>query len=267
MLVVKVGGSEGIRLDAVCADVAELVRKGERLVLVHGGSHETNTISTKLGHPPRFVTSPSGYQSRRTDRKTLEIFEMVYCGKVNKGIVERLQGLGVNAVGLSGLDGRLLEGKRKAAIRIIENGRKRILRDDYTGTVKEVNTDLLRLLLDHGYLPVVTPPAISYDHEAINVDGDRAAARIAAAMGAETLIILSNVPGLLSDYPDESTLIRHIPRERIEEYATHAEGRMRIKILGAREALEDGVGRVILADGRVDTPIQAALAGEGTVIT
>ena len=266
MLVVKVGGSEGIRLDAVCADVAELVRAGEVLVLVHGGSHETNSISERLGHPPRFVTSRSGYRSRRTDRKTMEIFEMVYCGKVNKGIVERLQGLGVNAVGLSGLDGRLLEGKRKAAIRIVENGRQIVLRDDYTGTVRQVNTGLLNLLLDHDYLPVVTPPAISHAHEAINVDGDRAAARIAAAMGAETLVILSNVPGLLREYPDESTLIRHVPRDRIEEYTAHAEGRMRIKMLGAQEALRDGIERVILADGRVDNPIRAALAGEGTVI-
>ena len=266
MLVVKVGGSEGIRLDAVCADVAELVRTGRELVLVHGGSHETNVISEKLGHPPRFVTSPSGFRSRRTDRRTLEIFEMVYCGKVNKGIVEKLQGLGVNAVGLSGVDGRLLEGNRKAAIRIVEDGRRKVLRDDYTGTVKRVNTELLDLLLAHGYLPVVSPPAISYEHEAVNVDGDRAAASIAVAMKADTLVILSNVPGLLREFPDEGTLIRRIPPERIEEYAAHAEGRMRIKILGAQEALREGVGKVILADGRVDSPVNAALAGEGTVI-
>jgi len=191
---------------------------------------------------------------------------MVYCGKVNKGIVEKLQGLGVNAVGLSGVDGRLLEGNRKAAIRIVEDGRRKVLRDDYTGTVKRVNTELLDLLLAHSYLPVVSPPAISYEHEAINVDGDRAAARIAAAMKADTLVILSNVPGLLREFPDESTLIRRIPPESIEEYASHAKGRMRIKILGAQEALSDGVGKVILGDGRVDGPVRAALAGDGTTI-
>ena len=210
MIVVKVGGSEGIDLRGVCQDIAAVASEGEPLVLVHGGSHRTNEVATQLGHAPQFVTSVSGYTSRRTDRETLRIFEMVYCGEVNKGIVELLQQAGANAVGLSGIDGRLLEGSRKEAIKIIENGRRRVLRDDYTGTVERVNVPLLRLLLDNGYLPVITPPAISYQSEAINVDGDRAAARIAAALQAETLIILSNVPGLLRSFPDESTLITRI---------------------------------------------------------
>ena len=266
MLVVKVGGSEGINLGFVCADVATLWQEGERLVLVHGGSHLTNQVAEALGHPPRFVTSVSGFTSRRTDRRTLEIFEMVYCGQVNKGIVERLQSLGVNAVGLSGLDGRLLEGPRKDTLRIVENGKRLVLRDDYTGNVEKVNVALLNLLLGAGYLPVVTPPAISYAHEAINVDGDRAAAAIATALGAEALIILSNVPGLLQNYPDEASLIRKIPKERVEESLSFAEGRFKMKVLGAAEATSAGVGRVVFADGRVAQPIRRALAGEGTVI-
>jgi acetylglutamate/LysW-gamma-L-alpha-aminoadipate kinase len=266
MIVVKVGGSEGIDLGAVCQDFASLHNEGQRLVLVHGGSHRTNVVAEMLGHPPQFVTSVSGYTSRRTDRETLRIFEMVYCGEVNKGIVEMLQAEGVNAVGLSGLDGRLLEGTRKAAIKIVENGRRRVLRDDYTGTVDRVNVGLLTLLLDSGYLPVITPPAISSESEAINVDGDRAAAMIAAALHAEALIILSNVPGLLRSFPDERSLIAHIDPKRAEEAMAHAEGRMRIKVLGAMEALEQGVGKVIFADGRIEGPIRAALAGRGTVI-
>ncbi|OGO05108.1 MAG: acetylglutamate kinase [Chloroflexi bacterium RBG_13_56_8] len=266
MIVVKVGGSEGIDLDAVCQDIAALYKEGERLVLVHGGSHRTNVVAEQLGHPPQFVTSVSGFTSRRTDRETLTIFEMVYCGEVNKSIVEKLQAEGVNAVGLSGLDGRLLEGKRKAAIRIVEKGRRRVLRDDYTGTVDQVNTQLLNLLLDNGYLPVVTPPAISTESEAINVDGDRAAARIASALKAERLIILSNVPGLLREFPDEDTLIPRIEPSRAEEFMAHAEGRMRIKVLGAMEAIEDGVGQVIFGDGRIAAPVHAALNGQGTVI-
>ena len=267
MIVVKVGGSEGIDLPAVCADVAALMREGQQLVLVHGGSHRTNEVATALGHPPEFVTSLSGFTSRRTDRETLRIFEMVYCGEVNKGIVELLQAAGANAVGLSGLDGRLLEGNRKEAIKVLENGRRRVIRDDYTGTVQKVNVGLLRLLLDHGYLPVVTPPAISTESEAINVDGDRAAAMIAAALGADTLVILSNVPGLLREFPDESTLIREIPRARADEFMEHAQGRMRIKVLGAIEAIDQGVGRVIFRDARVPQPVHRALAGEGTVIS
>ncbi|MEO7908662.1 MAG: [LysW]-aminoadipate kinase [Roseiflexaceae bacterium] len=266
MIVVKVGGGVGIDYDALCADIAELWQAGQRLVLVHGGSNETNVLAERLGHPPRFVTSPSGYSSRYTDRETLEIFMMAYAGKVNKLIVERLQRLGINAVGLSGIDGRLLEGKRKAAIRIIEDGKQKVLRDDWTGTVERVNGGLLTALLGGGYLPVVAPLASSYDGEALNVDGDRAAAALAVGLGADTLLLLSNVPGLLRAFPDESTLIATIARADIEEFLPVAQGRMKKKVLGAAEALGGGVGRVILGDARSSQPISRALAGQGTVI-
>ncbi len=267
-LVVKIGGSAGIDLDAVCEDAANIVAAGRALVLVHGASHETNEIATALGHPPQFVTSPSGYTSRLTDRKAIEIFEMVYCGRVNKDIVERLQQRGANAVGLSGMDGRLWSGPRKRALRVVEDGRRRIIRDTYTGKVTQVNSTLLTLLLEAGYLPLLTPPAISDDGEAINVDGDRAAAATAVALGAQQLLILSNVPGVLASFPDESSLIPQIQMSEIAEVtAGAAEGRMRIKLLAAKEALEGGVGRVILGDARQKNPISRALAGEGTVIT
>ena len=266
MIVVKVGGGQGIDYDALCADVAGLWKDGRRLVLVHGGSHETNLLAERLGHPPRFVTSPSGFTSRYTDRATLEIFMMAYAGKMNKTIVERLQRLQVNAVGLSGIDGRLLEGQRKAAIRIVEDGKQKILRDDWTGTVERVNAGLLALLLDAGYLPVLAPLASSRDGEAVNVDGDRAAAAVAAALGAETLLLLSNVPGLLRAFPDEASLIPHIARAEVEEFLPVALGRMKKKVLGASEALAAGVGRVILGDARAAHPISRALEGQGTVI-
>jgi len=101
MIVVKAGGNGSLDMEAVCADVAALVQQQEQVVLVHGGSHETNVISTKMGHPPRFVTSVSGHSSRYTDRETLEIFAMVVAGRINKLLVERLQQLGVNAIGAS----------------------------------------------------------------------------------------------------------------------------------------------------------------------
>lgn len=266
MIVVKVGGGAGIDYDALCADLAALTRAGQRIVLVHGGSHETNTLAERMEHPPRFVTSPSGYTSRYTDRATLEIFLMAVAGKINKLIVERLQRQEVNAIGLAGLDGRLLQGQRKAIIRIIEDGKQKILRDDWTGTIEQVNTNLLRLLLDGGYLPVIAPIAASTAGEALNVDGDRAAAAVAAALNADTLLLLTNVPGLLRAFPDEHSLIGRIPRADIDAYLPLAQGRMKKKILGASEALTQGVGRVILSDARNAEPISRALAGAGTVI-
>jgi len=122
------------------------------------------------------------------------------------------------------------------------------------------------LLLGAGYLPVIAPLAVSYKSEAVNVDGDRAAAAVAAAMCAEVLIILSNVPGLLQRYPDESSLVREVAKERVEQVMALAEGRMKMKVLAATEAAAQGVGRVVFADGRVAQPIQRALRGEGTVI-
>jgi len=267
MLVIKVGGGKELNIDAVVADIVALRAAGQELILVHGGAETTNEVAEALGHPPEFVTSESGYVSRRTDRRTLEIFEMVYCGQLNKMWVEKLQIAGINAVGLSGLDGRIFEGTRKDTIRVRMNGRRLVLRDDWTGTVERVNTDLLRLLLDNGYLPVLTPPGASDKGEAINVDGDRAAAMVAAAFQADALVILSNVPGLLRNFPDEASLIREIPRAKADDFMQYAEGRMKKKVMGAVEAIAEGVQKVIFADGRVENPVTRALAGEGTQIS
>lgn len=268
MIVVKVGGSEGINYEAVAKDAASLWKAGQRLILVHGGSSETNKVAEALGHPPQFLTHPGGMTSRLTDRRTLEIFEMVYCGLVNKRIVELLQREGVNAVGLSGLDGRIFEGKRKEAVKYVENGKIKIHRGDYTGSVEQVNTGLLTMLMEAGYLPVLTPPAVSYQGEAINTDGDTAASMLAVSLKAEALLLLSNIPGLLANFPDESSLIREIPASRVSDpqYMAVAQGRMKKKVLGAVEAVQGGVGRVIFGDARVEEPIRKALEGAGTVV-
>jgi acetylglutamate/LysW-gamma-L-alpha-aminoadipate kinase len=266
MIVVKVGGGTTLDVDAIVADIVGLRAQGTEMVLVHGGAQITNAVAEALGHPPQFVTSETGHVSRRTDRRTLEIFEMVYCGQLNKMWVEKLQRRGVNAVGLSGLDGRVFEGTRKETLRIRVEGRRMVLRDDWTGTVDRVNVALLRLLIDAGYFPVLTPPGASTAGEAINVDGDRAAAMVAGALAAEGLIILSDVPGLLAAFPDESSLIAQIPRGDAGRFMIVAEGRMKKKVMGAVEALDEGVRRVIFADGRVGQPISRALAGAGTHI-
>jgi len=266
MIVIKVGGGTSLDIDAVVADIVALRAQGAELLLVHGGAQTTNAVAEALGHPPQFVTSETGHVSRRTDRRTLEIFEMVYCGQLNKMWVEKLQRAGVNAVGLSGLDGRVFEGTRKDTLRIRVDGRRMVLRDDWTGTVDRVNVGLLRLLLGAGYFPVLTPPGASSAGEAINVDGDRAAAMVAGALGAEALVILSDVPGLLGAHPDESTLIPEIPKARADQFMGFAEGRMKKKVLGAVEAIAEGVGKVIFADGRIAAPISKALAGGGTHI-
>ncbi|MGD0266911.1 MAG: [LysW]-aminoadipate kinase [Candidatus Methylomirabilota bacterium] len=266
MLVVKIGGGSGTQIDPTVADLTEILRAGRRLVLVHGASGETNLLAEKLGKPPRFVTSVSGIESRYTDREDLEIFEMAYCGKANKAIVEAFQKRGVNAVGLSGLDGRVFEGKRKETIIILEGGKRKVLRGDYTGKVERVNAGIVTLLLDHGYLPVLCPPAASYEGEAVNVDGDTAAAELAAALKAEEFVMLSNVPGLLRDLNDPNSLVARIPAKAIDDFMPLAHGRMKRKLMAAAIALQGGVRRVILGSANIEKPVTSALAGQGTVI-
>jgi acetylglutamate/LysW-gamma-L-alpha-aminoadipate kinase len=174
--------------------------------------------------------------------------------------------LGINAFGLSGIDGRLIVAARKDAIQSVENGKRKIIRDDYTGKIEQVNLALLEMLLNAGYLPVIAPVAVSQKGEALNVDADRAAAMVASALKAEILVLLTAVPGLMENFPDESTLIQNLPQAKLPAALEMAQGRMKKKVLGAEEALQGGVGKVIIADGRVGKPVSAALAGHGTVI-
>lgn len=266
IIVVKLGGTEDVDFSAICNDAAELLKQGKQLVFVHGGSAEANSLGEALGTPPKMINSPSGYTSRYTDRKTLEIFLMAVKGKVNSLLTEQLQMLGINAFGLCGLDGRLMQARRKDSIQSIDNGKRKIIRDDYTGKIDRVDGHLLILLLNAGYLPVIAPVAVSEKGEALNVDADRAAAMVAAALKAETLLLLTAVPGLMKNFPDESTLIRQLPQSQLSMAGEAAQGRMKKKILGAQEALQGGVRRVIIADGRIQNPISNALIGNGTVI-
>jgi len=266
MLVIKIGGAAGLDHDALCQDIAQLFNAGQQLVIVHGGSAETDVLAQRLDHPPRFITSPSGHVSRYTDRETLEIFAMA-TARINRMLVERLQGLGVQAFGLSGLDGRVLQARRKPTQRSVEQGRVRVIRDDWTGTLAHANGSLLQTLLEHGYLPVIAPLAAGQHGEMLNVDGDRAAALIAGTLHADTLLLLSNVSGLMQRFPDETTLLTHVPRQELETAMEWAQGRMKKKLMGAAEALQAGVARVIIADGRRTQPISAALSGVGTTIS
>jgi [amino group carrier protein]-L-2-aminoadipate 6-kinase len=264
--VVKLGGTEGVDFSAICQDAAGLLNQGHKLVLVHGGSAEANALGDSLGAPPKMITSPSGYTSRYTDRRTLEIFLMAVNGKINSLLTEQLQMLNINALGLCGLDGKLIQATRKDSIQSIENGKRKIIRDDYTGKIECVNTDLLSMLLNADYLPIIAPVAVSEKGEALNVDADRAAAMVAAALRADVLVLLTAVPGLMKNFPDESTLIRQLTPSQLSAASEAAQGRMKKKVLGAQEALKGGVGRVIIADGRIEHPISNALVGNGTVI-
>lgn len=263
-LVVKIGGGAGIATSNIVREIAQYVADGQRIVLLHGGSELTTSLSRRLGHPIRMITSPNGMTSRYTDSETLPIYAMAVAGQINTELVALLQQQGVNALGLAGVDGRLLLARRKVMVRsVTPEGRTQILRDDYTGQIEQVNTALLLQLLDARYTPVIAPLALSYEGERLNVDGDRAAAVVAAALHADALVILTNVPGLLTDPQDSTTLIRTIPAGHLADYIGYAQGRMRKKLLGAQEALQGGVPQVYIGSHSLLT----VLNGAGTTIS
>lgn len=263
MIVVKIGGSNGVAITNIVREIAQCAANGQRLVVIHGGSDLTNTLSERLGHQVRMVTSPGGMVSRYTDSETLHIYAMAVAGQINTELVASLQQHGVDALGLAGVDGRLLLARRKSVVRsIMPDGRIQILRDDYTGKIERVNVGLLCQLLDSGYIPVIAPLALSSDGERLNVDGDRVASIVASALHADVLVIMTNVPGLLVDPEDQTTLIHSIPTHQLADYFQYAHGRMRKKLLGAQEALQNGVPRVCMGSNS----FLDVLNGSGTVI-
>jgi [amino group carrier protein]-L-2-aminoadipate 6-kinase len=262
-IVVKVGGAAGNRVDPLLDEAA-----GRRdLVLVHGGSEEVERLGDAMGRPAEYYTSPSGVVSRRCDPPHLEVVVLALAGKVQTALVAALGARGVRAVGLSGVDGRLVLAQRKTGARAVVDGRTVLLHDDLSGSIEKVDGELLRSLLAAGVVPVVGPPAVTAAGEVVNVDADRVAAAVAAAIGAEALVLLTNVPGLLERRDDLSSRIPKVAAAELDRYLPLAAGRMRKKLLAAKSALAEGVPRVVIAPSGVASPIASALDGAGTVIS
>lgn len=266
MILVKVGGGRDIAWGAVCEDIAALTAAGEKIVLVHGANVERDAIAARLSVPIRTVTSPSGVSSVYCDADGLEVFLMAYPGVSNTKIVARLRAGGVRAVGLSGIDGGIWQAKAKKILYVRDGARVRLLRDNLTGRVEAADPSLPLLLLEHGYLPVICPPALSQDGEIVNVDNDWAAAVLAEALGVAEMIVLFAAPGLLADPDDEGSLVPRVDRARLPDYMESARGRMKKKLLGAGRAFEGGVRTIYWGDGRIVRPVAWARAGRGTVI-
>jgi acetylglutamate/LysW-gamma-L-alpha-aminoadipate kinase len=266
MLVIKIGGGAAISEGGYTNFAQDLATISEPVVVVHGGNAEFSDLSRQLGMPPRMITSSSGRVTRYTDAATMDVMLMTYCGKVNKRLVAALRAAGVNAVGLSAIDGGIAVGRRKPVLRGTEDGKSKVLREDHAGTLETVDPSLVRLLLQNGYTPVLTPPALGEAGVPINVDGDKLALELATALHADGLLFFSDTPGLLRDRHDESSLIAQIDASSPESALASASGRMVVKVEAALGAVERGVGRVVFADGRIANPIQEAINGHGTTV-
>ena len=265
--VVKIGGARAVDPAGALSDVATLANEEEQdVAVVHGGSTAVDETLERMGIEPEYVETPSGVVGRFTDAETMEVFEMVF-GHLSTQLVAGLQSQGVDAVGLNGVDGKLLYGPRKSAVRVVEDGKRKVRRGDHSGTIKQVNAELLETLLADGYTPVASPPMAGKDEDAVvpvNTDADRSAAHVASALGA-TLVLLTDVKGIYADPDDPSTLIESV--ETPADWAaleSAAEGFMGRKVMAIEEALSGGADEVVVASANADDPILAALAGGGT---
>ena len=265
MITIKIGGSVVDNLHPSTIDDIKKVVEQEGVILVHGGGKEVTKVTEQLGKEPKFVVSPSGIKSRYTDKETSEIFTMVMSGRINKAIVQMLQKNGINAIGLSGMDGKTIEANRKKKLMIMnEKGRKQVIDGGYTGKISNVNSDLIKTIMDKRYTPVISPIAISEESEFLNVDGDRAAANVAGHVKADKVLFITNVDGLLM----EDKLVEKLSLEEAKEIMPKIGFGMEKKILAATEALEMGVTEALIANGQKENPISSAIAHNNcTVIT
>lgn len=261
LLVVKIGGGAGLDMARCASDVAQVAQE-RPVVVVHGVSDALNQLCEARGVEVRTLTSPTGHTSRYTDPQTRDLF-VEAAESVNSQLVAMLRENGVEAVSVTGA----ICGERKTAVRAVVDGRIRIVRDDYSGTITGVNTGIIQEIWGRDTVcrVLVLPPLALSADGLLNVDGDRASAAVAAALGASELVILSNVRGLYRVFGDESTFVDCVSPDRIATALGWAEGRMKRKVIGAQEALDGGVRRVVIADGRVEMPIQSALNGNGTI--
>lgn len=263
MITIKIGGSVVDNLHpSTISDIKKVAEK-EGVILVHGGGKEVTKTTEMLGKEPKFVVSPGGIKSRYTDLETAEIFTMVMSGKINKTIVRLLQKNGINAIGLSGVDGKILQAERKKKLVIVnEKGRKQVIDGGYTGKITEVNAKFLRTLLDMGLTPVISPIAVSEEFDFLNVDGDRAAAYVAGKIQSDKVLFITNVDGLLMN----DKLVKNLTLAEAKEILPKIGFGMEKKILAATEALEMGVKEALIGNGQKENPISSAISHDNCTV-
>lgn len=263
MITIKIGGSVVDNLHPTTISDIKKVAQQEGVILVHGGGKEVTKVCEQLGKEPKFVTSPSGIKSRYTDKETAEIFTMVMSGRINKTIVRMLQQNGINAIGLSGVDAKVIQAERKKKLLIVnEKGRKQAIDGGYTGKISSVNSELIKSLLDQGLTPVISPIAISEESDFLNVDGDRAAAYVAGAIKSDKVLFITNVDGLLM----EDKLVQKLTLAEAKEIRPKIGPGMEKKILAATEALDMGVTEALIGNGQKENPISAAISHDNCTV-
>ena len=268
IVVVKYGGNAMINeelKEKVMQDVALMKYVGIQPVIVHGGGPEITGFLGKVGKETEFISG-----LRVTDAETVEIAEMVLDGKINSDIVTLLNRRGVSAVGLSGKDANLIRAKKKLAT-VYEGEESKMVDIGYVGEVEAIDTRLLRDLIAHDYIPVIAPIGVGADSESYNINADYVAAEIAGALGAEKLLLLTDVEGVYKDYEDKSSFISTLTAAEARRYIEDGTltGGMIPKVEACLRAIEAGAAKTHIIDGRLSHSIILEIftsAGIGTQV-
>ena len=248
-VVVKYGGNAMLNdeiKNKVLQDIVFLRCAGLRPVVVHGGGPEITAMLQKAGKKTQFVSG-----LRVTDAESVELAEMVLVGKINTDLVVRLNLLGGRAVGLNGKYANLVQAKKHLAD-IYENGEVNLVDIGFVGNVEKINTELINILLDNDFIPVIAPTGVGVNGETYNINADSVAGEIAGALKAEKLLVLTDVRGIYSDYRDESSFISTLTFEKAQELIIRGniDGGMIPKVKACITALSGGAHKTHIIDGR-----------------
>ncbi|BAM69399.1 acetylglutamate kinase [Methanothermobacter sp. CaT2] len=271
-IMIKYGGHAMIdeaAMDSTARDTVLLKYVGMEPVVVHGGGPEISRAMNKMGKEPRFIEG-----LRVTDEETMEIVKMVLVGKINTSIVSKICYHGGRAIGLSGKDSNLLLAKKRAphVVKDSETGERREIDLGLVGEIESVDPSIINMLTDNNYIPVISPIGVDRNANTLNLNADTVAGEVAAGIGAEKLIVLTDVPGILEDPSDPDTLIRKVSVDELSDLVKSGivEGGMLPKTLTCIQAINDGVSSAHIIDGRVEHSLLLEIftkKGIGTMIT
>lgn len=248
-VVVKYGGNAMLSDElkqAVLQDIVFLQLAGMRPVVVHGGGPAITKMLKQAGIKSEFIGG-----LRVTDAESVKLAEMALVGEINTDLVTRMNQIGGKAVGLNGKDAKLIQARKHLAD-VYENGEVNLVDIGFVGKVEKINTEIINLLLDNGYIPVIAPTGIGADGETYNINADSAAGEIAGALKAEKLLMLTDVKGIYSDYKDESTFISTLTFDKAQELIIRGsiDGGMIPKVRACITALGAGCKKAHIIDGR-----------------
>ena len=264
-IVIKIGGDLlKENLNYVISDLIKIHAENKKIILCHAGADIITTVADKMGKPQIFTYSTKGYKARYVDEETRDIYIMVVAGLNNKRIVKEMITKDLPAVGISGVDGRLIITDRFKKAMVVINGKKK-LKDNYTGKPSKLNVGIIETLWNNDYIPVIASVAISEDNEIVGCDSDRISNANAVATKADKLMLLTDVDGVLDE---NNKLINHINSQTAESILENVTGGMKTKIITALQSASEGIKQVIIASGLRENPILKALNNENcTIIT